>query len=92
MLLFMKGFLINVLPRKVGYFKFILILVGYIIFFGWTVYLLGEGYIGLFAFFMMPIVIEWIGVYFLREEFIYWVEKDFRLKIKNSSKSSNILN
>jgi hypothetical protein len=85
---YIHWFLIIELPKKLGYLKFVLVLICYIFFCGIMVYLLSTGYPNLILFFISLIIVDLLGVYYLRKEFMDTVKKDFKIKTKNKGKDS----
>lgn len=76
-------FLIGELPKKIGYPKFILVILGYIILVAIAVELLMEGYLNLLSFYLFFVLTDLVGVWFLRKEFIADMKGLFR---KNNAK------
>src|SRR5208337_555567 len=68
------------LPHKVGYFKFILMIILYITFVAFAVYLLTEHYLNLISFIALIYLIELPAVYYLRKEIIRALKRDFTMK------------
>ena len=81
---YIYSFLLVELPRRVGYFKFILILLGYVISFGVIVCLLSGGYLNSLLFLIFPTLACLLGVYCLRKEFMISIKKDFGFTKKHS--------
>jgi hypothetical protein len=73
-------FLIIELPKKFGYFKFYLILICYVIFFGLLVFLMTIDYLNFFLFLILAMIPYLLGVYYLREEFVATIKKDFKIE------------
>lgn len=67
---YIQAFLIIELPKKFGYLKFFVILLCYIFFWVLNVFLLTEGYVNLLFFLLAPILLQSVGVYLLRTQFI----------------------
>lgn len=78
------AFLLIELPKKLGYFKFVLILICYIFFCGIMVFLLSESYLDLILFFILLILPDLLGVYYLRREFIDTIKRDFQRNRKGT--------
>ena len=68
------------LPKKVGYIKYLLIILFYIMFGAFTIYLLTVGYIDLLSLLVLNILIEIPVIYYLRKEIIGRLKKDFTMK------------
>ena len=79
-LAYIQWFLILELKNKYGYFRFVLILFGFIIFYAVIIFLLSQGYISFITFLLLPIIINLIGVWFLRKGFVKDLRKLFTLK------------
>lgn len=73
-------FLLIELPKKLGYLKFVSVLICHIFFGGMMVFLLSEGYINLILFFISFTLPGILGLYYLRKEFIDSIKKDFKIK------------
>jgi len=61
-------FLIIELPKKYGYLRFSLIVVGYISIVGYCTLFLAQGLLGLIAFFLIPNLVTLLGAWCLRVE------------------------
>ena len=79
---YIHWFLIIELPKKLGYFKFILILICYVVFVGFMTFLLSEGSLNLILFLILIMLVDLLGMYYLRKEFIDSIKKDFKIKTK----------
>jgi|SRR5208283_4356646 len=79
-LAYIRWFLIIELPKKLGYFKFGLVSIVYIIFFGCAVLLLTDGHLNFILFVIFNMLIDLPGVYYLRKEFISALKSDFTMK------------
>jgi hypothetical protein len=78
----MYAFWLIELPKKLGYFKFVLIMICHVFFGGVMILLLSEGYVNLFFFLMAFILVELSVIYYFRKELIESIKKDFKIKSK----------
>lgn len=74
----MYWFLISELPRKMGYLRFVAIAFCDIVFFATLIFLLSAGYISLLLLMILALIVDLLGVYYLKDEFVRSVKKDFR--------------
>jgi len=77
-------FLIIELRKKFGYLKFSTILIGYLILWVVLTQLLSEGHINIVTYIISPILLNLLGVYYLRHEFVSQMKRLFKIKDKSS--------
>ncbi len=76
------NFLFVELRKKVGNFKFALIVICYVIFMGLLVFLMTVNYLKPLLFLILLAIPQLIGVYYLREEFVADIKGLFKIKRK----------
>lgn len=76
------NFLFIELRKKVGNFKFALIVICYIIFMGLLIFLMTVNYLKPFLFLILLAIPGFIGIYYLRKEFVTGLKSFFKIKRK----------
>jgi len=88
-LTYLDAYFIVELPKKYGYWKFLLVVLCYLLILAVDIYLLSAGLIGLLLFFLIPTLIEFFGAYYYRKEIMTGLKRDWARIKENWAKQEN---